>query len=195
MAMNELDSPGTSSGTDEQLFVAMQAGDTSAFGHLYDRYNGRALRVARAVAHNVHDAEDAVQEAFISVWASRHSYRAQYETAAPWVLTIVRHRTIDLVQRRSRDHAHTDFGEAARAEPACVGFETEVEDRDQARAMHVLLQSLPDKQREVVVLAFFGELTHAEIAERLSLPLGTVKGRMRLGLTRLAGTAELKQKQ
>lgn len=103
-----------------------------------------------------------------------------------WALDIVRHRAIDCSRRNRRhDRWREDFDGVAEGHAAPGGVEDDTADRDEARRLRAVLAHLPMAQREVIALAYFGELTHSEIAHELSLPLGTVKGRMRLGLKRL----------
>jgi RNA polymerase sigma-70 factor (ECF subfamily) len=168
-----------------QLMADVRAGSVSAFGALYDGYCSRAYRVAFSISRADDRAQDAVQEAFLSIWNSRASYRQQRGTVAAWLLSVVRHRAIDLerqhvkhaIRRASDDQladrpAHDDVGEQAIS-------------RDNAERLQAALALLPDAQQEVITLAFYGQLTHTEIAAQLGLPTGTVKGRMRLGLQKL----------
>jgi len=161
----------------------MQAGSVSALGQIYDRYCDRAYRIARSV--DLANAEDAVQEAFISIWDSRATYRANGATAAPWLMTVVHHRAIDVARRNTRDRTHHggDGQLERRGSPEDVPVDSE--SRAESRHLLTLLARLPDTQREVIVLAFYGQLTHTQIAEHLDEPLGTIKGRMRLGLEKL----------
>jgi RNA polymerase sigma-70 factor (ECF subfamily) len=163
----------------------MQAGSLDALGVIYDRYRERAFLVARAVSVDAIRAEEAVQEGFVSIWNSRASYRPQAATAAPWLLTVVRHRAIDITRRDATDEARR-VGEALlRGRRSGDDVAGEAVARAEALDLRRQLAGLPEAQRQVVFLAFYGELTHVEIAERLALPVGTVKGRIRLGLHKL----------
>jgi RNA polymerase sigma-70 factor (ECF subfamily) len=160
--------------------------DAEAFGQLYDRYASLALRVARSICHDRGRAEDAVQEGFLSVWRSRAQYRGEAGSVKGWTLSIIRNRAIDSVRRDASDRRAT-LVELSRA---VADTESEsphdaVVARGEGDALRALMSRLPDAQAEVITLAYFGGLTHAEIAERLSLPEGTVKGRMRLGMHKL----------
>lgn len=176
--------------TDNELMAQIQAESHDAFAELYDRYCDRAFRVARAVAIDATRAEDAVQEAFAAVWNSRATYRARHATPAPWLLTIVRHRAIDANRRQAPfdEHRASDAGLARRRSSDDVAGEAV--DHADARDIRALLARLPDTQREVIILAFYGQLTHTEIAAELDVPPGTVKGRMRLGFERLRSELE-----
>ena len=176
--------------SDDQLMVSLKHGSTAAFDVLYARYGGRAYRVARSVCRDDGRAQEAVQEAFVSLWSSRATYEDRGSVSA-WVLSMVRHRAVD-VARRNDPHAMRRAGEDMLQTvhaPGCVA--EHVANRALARDLLNVLASLPDAQREVITLAFYGQLTHLEIAAHLDLPLGTVKGRLRLGMQRLRGDIDL----
>lgn len=161
-------------------------GSAAAFSVLYGRYCHRAYRVARSVCRDDGRAQEAVQEAFISVWRSRASYEDRGDVAG-WVLTMARLRAIDAARRNgphAARRANENLLQTARA-PERVA--EHVAERAQARDLLSVLAQLPDAQREAITLAFYGQLTHLEIAAHLEVPLGTVKGRIRLGMQRLRG--------
>lgn len=175
---------------DQRLIQRIVAGDADAFEDLYDRYSTRAYRVARSVCRDDGRAEEAVQEAFLSIWRAGSSYRPAVGTVASWLLTVVRNRAIDHSRRNGRHAAHradADLLDTKRA-PGDVAAAA-VANAD-APGLRALLTQLPDAQQEVIVLAFYGQLTHTEIAGHLNLPPGTVKGRMRLGLQKLRADIE-----
>jgi RNA polymerase sigma-70 factor (ECF subfamily) len=174
-----------SSLSDSQLMAQVGAGVVAAFGEIYDRFSGRAYRVALSVCHDEGYAQDAVQEAFISIWTSPAGYRPQRGTVAAWLLTGVRYRAIDATRRNAAFAAHRTGNPGHAERPAPEDVSEQVIRRDGAAQLQTSLARLPDRQREVIALAYYGELTHAEIAEHLGLPSGTVKGRMRLGLEKL----------
>lgn len=170
-------------GSDASLMAEAQAGDAGAFGEIYDRYAARAYGLARSVCRDTGAAEEAVQEAFLSAWRARATYRAGPAGVAPWLLTVVRRRAIDVLRRDQQHRADARSAPVAAAVSSVAdGAEADEERGD----MRVALMALPEPQREVITLAFYGELTHREIADHLDLPQGTVKGRMRLGLQKLA---------
>lgn len=173
--------------TDEALMCRVQDDDSLAFGELYDRHVARALGVARSVGHHSTRAEDAVQEGFLSVWRSRKSYRPGAGSFQAWAMTIIRHRAVDSI-RRERAGTRPRVTELMEGVPdkASGSPQDEAIARSEGQALRASLQGLPDAQAEVITLAFFGELSHTEIASQLSLPEGTVKGRMRLGLRKLS---------
>ena len=167
---------------------AIQANDPRAFGELYDRHSARAWHVARAVCHDASRAEDAVQEAFLAVWRSNGSYRGELGPVLGWLMTIVRNRAIDAARRESAGH-RPQMGDREPFLDAVADGSTsdEVIARSEAAALRDRLAQLPDAQSQVITLAYFGQLSHSEIAARLSVPPGTVKGRMRLGMEKLRG--------
>ena len=170
---------------DRQLISEVSAGNVEAFGELYDRYCDRAHRVALAVCRNEGWAQDAAQEAFLSVWKSAAHYRTQRGTVAAWLLTIVRYRAIDLARRNGRQYTHLTGDDRLDACAAHGDVHDTAIKRDGARGIQAALALLPDAQQEVITLAFYGQLSHTEIAVQLGLPSGTIKGRMRLGLEKL----------
>jgi RNA polymerase sigma-70 factor, ECF subfamily len=170
---------------DRQLIERISCGDGEAFGDLYDRYCARAYRIARRVCHDDGRTEDAVQEAFLSIWHTCDSYRPAVGTVATWLLAVVRNRAVDLSRRNARHTAHRADPDLLDSRRAAGDVAAEAVTNADASRLHALLAQLPDAQQEVIVLAFYGQLTHTEIADHLELPPGTVKGRMRLGLQKL----------
>lgn len=170
---------------DAMLMERVTVGDEAALAGLYDRYGRRAYRLARSICRDAERAEDAVQEAFVSVWRCPTGFDPDRGVVGAWLLTVVRNRAVD-ASRRERTHADRQASLDGLAE---LGAEHDVAHdavaRVEAAELRGLLEELPDGQREVIALAFFGELTHREIAEHLALAPGTVKGRMRLGLQKL----------
>jgi len=171
---------------DEQLMAAVKAGCRVAFDVLYGRYRHRAYRVARSVCRDDGRAQEAVQDAFMSIWRTRVRYEDR-RSVAPWLLTVARNRAID-VARRNQPHAmHRAVEERLESVAAPGIIDEQVVATERAQHLLRALAQLPDAQRDVILLAFYAQLTHEEIAERLELPLGTVKGRIRLALGRLRG--------
>jgi RNA polymerase sigma-70 factor (ECF subfamily) len=168
----------------------VKGGSIEAFEELYDRYSARAYRVAWSVCHDQGHTEDAIQEAFLSIRKSRMAYQSQRGTVAAWLLTAVRYRAIDVV-RRDTKHASRRAGEyTLYRRPTQGDINDHVVNHEEAQRLRALLTQLPDTQQEVIALAFYGELTHTEIATALGLPAGTVKGRRRLGLQKLRASVE-----
>jgi RNA polymerase sigma-70 factor (ECF subfamily) len=133
-------------------------------------------------------AEDVVQEAFLSLWRSGARYDRDRGSVRTWVLGIVHNRAIDAL-RRSMVHDRRRASDAGIEERFESGERTDVEvaRRDEAREVRTALRSLPAEQSHVIELAYFGGFSHSEIADMLHTPIGTVKGRMRLGLKKMRG--------
>ena len=170
---------------DRRLMREVSDGSVEAFAELYDRFCDRAFGVAFSVCGDAGRAQDAVQEAFLSVWKSRADYRSQRGTVAAWLLTVVRHRAIDLVRRDGNHVAHRASDDRLEERPAPDDVSESVVRREDARSLRGSLALLPDEQQEVITLAYYGQLSYSEIATRLGVPTGTVKGRMRLSLQKL----------
>jgi len=172
---------------DEDLMRRVQSTeDVEAFGRLYDRHATQAYRVARTICRDTHRAEEAVQDGFLSIWRGRERFRPQVGSFRAWSLGIVRNAAIDALRHETAAKRPRLVEEKTeRADPHPRSLEDGVIARSDAEALRESLRQLPPAQAEVIGLAFFGELSHAEIAEQLGLPPGTVKGRIRLGLEKL----------
>lgn len=171
---------------DEDLMQLVRDGDARAFEVIFERHAGAAFSLAYRMCGRRTMAEDVVQEAFLSLWRSGARYDRARGSVRSWVLGVVHNRAIDAFRRevvKDRRDVHDD-GIAERL-PALQMTDTEVERRDDARQVRGALGELPPDQRQVIELAYFGGFTHSQIAKILDLPAGTVKGRMRLGLTKL----------
>ena len=171
--------------TDATLMQEIQAGERPALGELYDRFAPRAYRTALSACHDRDCAQEAVQDAFVSMWSSRATYEPARGTVAGWAMTIVRHRAIYLARRRSVAAARDEGATRLDEELAPGDVPTDFAAHAETEQLRGLLAHLPPAQHEVIRLGFFDGLTHQEIARRLALPPSTVKGRMRLGLTKL----------
>jgi RNA polymerase sigma-70 factor (ECF subfamily) len=171
--------------TDAALMLEVQAGERLALGELYARFAPRAFRTALAVCHDSDCAQDAVQDAFVSMWSSRATYRPARGSVVAWAMSIVHHRAINLARLRSLTAGREEGPDRLEDQPAPDDVPNDAAARAETLQMTGLLARLPPAQREVIQLGFFDGLTHKEIASRLALPPGTVKGRMRLGLTKL----------
>ena len=171
---------------DEELMELVDQGEMRAFEVIFDRHAGAAYSLALRMCGRRALAEDIVQEAFLSLWRSGTSYDRARGSVRSWVLSAVHNRAVDAL-RRAGSKAGRDVHDDGIAErlPAPETTDAEVVRRDEARAVRSALDDLPPDQRQVIELAYFGGLTHSQIAEMLDLPPGTVKGRMRLGLTKM----------
>jgi RNA polymerase sigma-70 factor (ECF subfamily) len=175
---------------DEDLMTLIERRDADAFAVLYDRHGGAAYSLAYRIVGDSAVAEDVTQEAFLSVWRSGARFDAARGSVRSWTLGIVRNRSIDALRRLSGSapKLNLDDEAALEAEPAPELTDSEAIRRETARNLRGALRELPEEQSEVIGLAYFGGFTHSEIAEMLGMPLGTVKGRMRLGLVKIRTT-------
>jgi RNA polymerase sigma-70 factor, ECF subfamily len=171
---------------DEELMDLVDGGETRAFEVVFDRHASAAYSLAYRMCGRRPLAEDIVQEAFLSLWRSGTSYDRARGSVRSWVLSAVHNRAVDQL-RRAGAKAGRDVHDDGITErlPAREATDAEVERRDEAGRVRGALGELPTDQRQVIELAYFGGLTHSQIAEMLDLPPGTVKGRMRLGLTKM----------
>jgi RNA polymerase sigma-70 factor (ECF subfamily) len=171
---------------DEDLMQLVREGEASAFEVVFDRHGSASFSLAYRMCGRRAVAEDVVQEAFLSLWRSGARYDPMRGSVRSWVLAVVHHRAIDALRRGVvRDGRAAAAGDFAEHVAASENTEAEVVRRDEARNVRGALQELPSEQRQVIELAYFGGFTHVQIADMLELPVGTVKGRMRLGLTKM----------
>jgi RNA polymerase sigma-70 factor (ECF subfamily) len=176
---------------DEELMQLVYRGREEAFEVIYDRHADAAFSLAYRICGQRALAEDVTQEAFLSLWHSRARYDRGRGSVRTWVLGIVHHRAIDGVRRRGvRDRGEVrEEGIEARV-VAPERTDAEVARREEAREVRDALERLPAEQSRVIELAYFGGLTHVQIASLLDTPVGTVKGRMRLGLAKMRSALE-----
>jgi RNA polymerase sigma-70 factor (ECF subfamily) len=181
---------------DEDLMQLMRRGDPRAFEAVYERHSGAAFSLAYRMVGRGNVAEDVVQEAFLSIWRSGARYERARGSVRTWVLGIVHHRAIDQL-RRSSVHDKRRASDEGLEERLESGERTDVEvaRRDEAQAIRTAMESLPAEQSHVIELAYFGGFTHTEIADILETPVGTVKGRMRLGLDKLRNSLRMLEMQ
>ena len=172
---------------DEDLMTLVERQDADAFAVLYDRHGGAAYSLAHRIVGDPAVAEDVTQEAFLSVWRSGARFDAARGSVRSWTLGIVRNRAIDALRRASSPAPKLDLDDEAvlEGQPSGELTDSEAIRRETARRVRGALRELPQEQSEVIGLAYFGGFTHSEIADMLGMPLGTVKGRMRLGLEKI----------
>jgi RNA polymerase sigma-70 factor, ECF subfamily len=171
---------------DEELMHVVQQGDPRAFEALYDRHGGAAFSLAYRMVGKRAVAEDIVQESFLSIWRSKVRYERERGSVRTWVLGIVHHRTIDALRRNLvHDRRRASAEGIEERHEAAERTDVEAVRREEAREVRAALQSLPGEQSRVIELAYYGGFTHTQIAEMLEMPVGTVKGRMRLGLEKM----------
>src|SRR5215211_1838888 len=170
---------------DEDLISMVEAADAEAFATLYDCHGRAAFSLAYRMMGERQAAEDLAQDAFLKVWRSASSYRAERGSVRTWILSIVHNRGIDQIRSHASRRRTQDKIEAStpRSQPSEAFAQTwRNSQRDQIREA---LNTLPPEQLKILELAYSSGYTHVEISELLRLPLGTVKGRMRLGLKKI----------
>ncbi len=170
---------------DEDLMRLVGLGDAAAFAVLYDRHGRAAYSLARKIMGEKQAAEDLTQEAFLKVWRSAGGYRAGRGSARTWILSIVHNRGIDQLRslasrRRTQERTEAEAPRSQPSEAFAEAWRSTLQDE-----VREALGTLPSEQLEILELAYFSGHTQAEIARMLGLPLGTVKGRTRLGLKKL----------
>ena len=174
---------------DEDLISLTDGGDAQAFAALYDRHGRVAYSLAYRMMGERQAAEDLAQEAFIKVWRRAGSYRAQKGSVRTWILSIVHNRGIDQLRSHASRRRTQEKIEASAASSQPSEAFAETWRNTQAEQVREALSTLPKEQLKILELAYFSGYTHVEIAELLGVPLGTVKGRMRLGLQKMRGLA------
>ena len=171
---------------DEDLMQLINRGEARAFEIVYDRHASAAFSLAYRMVGKRATAEDVVQEAFLAMWRANARYDRTRGSVRTWILGIVHNRAIDAL-RRGNVHDRRRASDEGIEERFASEERTEVEvaRRDEAHEVRTALETLPPEQLKVIELAYFGGFTHSEIASMLETPIGTVKGRMRLGLAKM----------
>ena len=170
---------------DEDLISLVEGGDAEAFAVLYDRHSRAAFSLAYRMMGERQAAEDLAQDSFLKIWRAAGSYRVERGSVRTWILSIVHNRGIDQLRslasrRRTQDKVEASATKTQPSEAFAEAWRNS--QRDQVREA---LSTLPADQLKILELAYFSGYTHVEIADLLGLPLGTVKGRMRLGLKKI----------
>ena len=164
------------------LVARVAAGDRTAFRLIYDRLAPRLYAVALRITRQAPLASDAVHDAFLQLWRNAGRYEAGRGNAEAWLLSLVRYRALDIVRRRGREAPEDELPELADADPDPLQRLAAARD---AAALHACLGQLEAERRRLLSLAFVDGLSHAELAARLQLPLGTVKSWIRRSLQSL----------
>ena len=170
---------------DESLIAALAVNELDALDVLYDRYHRVAFSMAYRVLGDRLAAEDVVQDAFLSVWRQARSFRADRGSARTWLMSIVHHRAIDKLRSHANMPNFVPLDAVQQRESDAPGTWAEVWSSLSGDAVRSALDQLPAEQKKSIELAFFSGYTHVEIAGLMGVPLGTVKGRMRIGLQKL----------
>ncbi len=178
--------------TDAQLIACLDRiaqQDSAALRELYDATSSKLYAVAMRVVSNTEHAEDVLQEAYLTIWRVAGDYKAPLSPPMVWLGVIVRSRGLDFLRRRTAERAlQGQPMDDALADTLAAEQDTPMdthEASEQAWALHECLRKIESKQRQVVTMAYFRDLSHSELAHQLSLPLGTVKTWMRRGLDQL----------
>ena len=175
---------------DREMIERIRRGDQSAFSALYDRLSRPLYSLALRMLGDAGDAQDALQDVFLQIWSRAATYNPEQSTVFSWTVLLTRSRVIDRLRARKRrlrvvDSATGDE-DADVADASTMESAADTADKnDEAARVRSVLNNLPSEQREAIELAFFGDLTHHEIAARLGEPLGTIKARIRRGLLKL----------
>ncbi len=175
------------------MLAAVANGDQKAFGQLYDRLSSPLYSLALRMLGDAAEAQDALQDVFLQIWRRAGSYDPAQSSVFSWAVLMTRSRVIDRLRARGRrsrvvvypgDEGNIHEVSSADASTGESAADT-LNKSDEATRVRSILNQLPADQREAIELAFFSDLTHHEIAERLNQPLGTIKARIRRGLLRL----------
>jgi RNA polymerase sigma-70 factor (ECF subfamily) len=173
-------SPGPGDPCDARLLAAIARRDLDAFQAFYDRHAGRVLAYARRAGRDAGLAQDITQEVFLAAWTKAATYRPDRGSAPAWLYTLTRNKLVDHWRKAGRDREMDDLDDGRLPHP-------EPWDRDLDLTLRLALSRVEPDQRQAIEMAFYGSLTYEETAERLELPLGTLKSRIRVGLRALRG--------
>lgn len=177
---------------DVDLVRGVAAGREEPLGVLYDRYHRQCFSFAMRILGSERDAEEAVQETFVRLWRSAHSYDAGRATVPSWVLSITRNLCLDELRRRRRRVPELPVLEGAQEHPSDARTDLEAERGILAEQVRGALQALPGDQRSAIELVYFHGLTSQEVGRVLNVPAPTVRSRLRLGILKLGGILQEK---
>jgi RNA polymerase sigma-70 factor (ECF subfamily) len=172
--------------TDGDLLQRIADGDTAAFDILYRRFSRPVYGLALRMLRDRGRAEEAVQETFAAIWRSAGSYRPDRGPGAPWLYAVARNAIVD----RTRVRGEATFADPPEIVSSDAGPDEQVQSSYVSWRVHRAVQDLPQHEREVLELAYWGGLSQSEVARFLDIPLGTVKTRTRSGLARMADLLE-----
>lgn len=162
--------------SDHGLLALVGRGDRDAFARLYDRYGGAAYALALRIVRDRELAADVVQNTFLAVWSQATQFDSSRGQPSTWILTMTHHKSVDMVRREERRRADVLADGDDRPDPA-PGVEQQAWLAVAGEQVRAALARLPDPHREVIELAYFAGFTQSELAERLAVPIGTVKSR------------------
>lgn len=173
------------------MAAQLQRGDAEGIESLYDRYGRLAFGLACRIINDTTGAEDVVQDAFLKAWRNARAYDPARGSLRSWLMTIVRNQAIDRLRGSAKRFAEASLDETEPQTAASDVFDTVSADSER-KEVRDGFAALPEAQRRTLELAYFGGLSHVEIAVQMGVPLGTVKGRMRMGLEKLRSYLEEK---
>jgi RNA polymerase sigma-70 factor, ECF subfamily len=182
---------------DAKLMQRVAEGDRAAFAKIYDRFSRPLYATAVRILHDSAEAEDILQEVFLTLWEKSPDFNQQRGSAFSWAVTLTRNRSIDRIRMRKRrgtllnESLPEDFGYAGQSEAATST--AELESKETAIKVRTAVMNLPEEQQKALQLAFFSGMTQQEIATKLREPLGTIKARIRRGLLKLRENFALHQ--
>lgn len=171
--------------SDEALLEGIACGNENALALLYQRYGGLAYSLAMRIVGDLHGAEDVVQESFLNVWRMAGSFNIRRGSAKTWLLSVVHHKAIDTCRRRRRLPLDNPNPDLILPPLEVEDVWEEVANNLDREVLTAALSQIPEEQREAIEMAYFGGYTHREISQLKQVPLGTVKGRIRIGMEKL----------
>lgn len=170
---------------DEELIVLVQGLDAQALDTIYHRHSVAVFSLAHRMCGVREQAEEVTQDTFLAVWHNANAYAPGKGSVRNWVLSIAHNKAIDTLRKSSRREGRAASDEVLQYLPAIDNTEKEALRGEEAGRIQGVLHELPQEQRQVIELAYFGGFTHQEIANMLEIPAGTIKGRMRLGMKKM----------
>jgi RNA polymerase sigma-70 factor, ECF subfamily len=177
---------------DVELLREIASGDRGAFAEFYDRHSTLMFSVAAKILNDTSEAEDVMQEAFLQIWEKAAKFDPKLGKASSWAAIMVRNKAIDRIrasQRRTRLAEEAGTAQAIAEEAADTVNDT-LHGHEQAKIIQTAIVELPQEQRQAIELAYFSGLTQDEISKKLNTPLGTIKARIRRGLSKLRDQLE-----
>jgi RNA polymerase sigma-70 factor (ECF subfamily) len=170
-----------------ELLARIAAGEEAAFAKLYDRFSPGLFSLVMKMVRDEREAQDVLQEGFSHIWRRASTYDAARSSAFTWAVMIFRNKAIDRLRIRQRQQRTVDRATEEFAQGADGAEQTtkEVDSREECARVRAALGEIPGDQKAAIELAFFGGLSHEQIAEKLDTPLGTIKARIRRGLLKL----------
>ena len=172
--------------TDASLVARIAVGDERALQMIYERYSPLVYGLSRRVTASTAHAEEITQEVFVFLWQNPDRFDAERGSLRAFLGAVAHRRSVDEVRRNTRRTAREDRVGSDASNPDVIEISDDVERSQTAERVRAAVSSLPEQQREAVLLAYFGGCTFRQVAEQLGIPEGTAKSRLRLGLSKLA---------